>query len=75
MDDDFHVAWAVGQWKNQVERRPLHNVYRRTLDDVWRQVIKHHGGDPATLLPLPPHDEMVAANPNAAKRTPPRIVE
>lgn len=70
-----HITWAVEEWAAQVLHRPLHNLHRRTLDDVWRQVIRHHGGDPDKLLPLPDHDTMVAANPNAAKRTPPRIVE
>lgn len=53
------LAWAVSRWKAEVESRPLVNGHRRTLDDTWRQVIRYAGGDPAVLLPLPPHDTMV----------------
>jgi hypothetical protein len=66
--DTVHVQWAVDQWRAQVEKRPLRNVHRRALDDVWRQVIRHFGGDADMLLPLPCHDEMVAENPQAAIR-------
>lgn len=54
------LAWAVEQWQMQVSRRPLVNKHRRALDDVWRQVIRHFGGDPITLIGLS-HDELLAA--------------
>lgn len=66
--DAKHINWAVEQWHKQVWQRPLCNVHRRTLDDVWRQVIRHFGGDPDVLLSLPKHDDMVADNPKAAER-------
>lgn len=59
---DTAVLWAVGRWKAEVENRPLVNKNRRALDDTWRQVIRHFGGDPGLLLPLPNHDTMVAAS-------------
>jgi hypothetical protein len=54
-----HLEWAVTRWHDEVEARPLKNAHRRTLDDTWRQVIRHHGGDPDALLPLPAHDILV----------------
>ena len=53
------LEWAVDQWKRQVGGRPLRNVHRRSLDDVWRQVIRWAGGDPDKLVG-PPHDELLA---------------
>jgi hypothetical protein len=44
------LAWAVEQWKQQVQHRPLVNIHRRTLDGVWRQVIKYFDGDPRELV-------------------------
>ena len=54
------LEWAVSRWNAEVKHRPLHNVYRRTLDDTWRQVIRHCGGDPDTLIG-PSHDALFAA--------------
>lgn len=54
------IAWAVSRWVDEVSQRPLKNAHRRTLDDTWRQVIRHFGGDPIELLG-PAHDELVAA--------------
>ena len=51
--------YAVSRWKAEVENRPLENKHRRTLDDVWRQVISHTGGDPESLLG-PCHDALAA---------------
>jgi hypothetical protein len=51
------VAWAVGRWNDEVKNRPLVNIHRRTLDDTWRQVIRHFGGD-AELLLGPNHDTL-----------------
>lgn len=52
--------WAVAEWKAQVSQRPLVNVHRRTLDDVWRQVIRHFGGDDVVLCG-PRHDDLLTA--------------
>lgn len=54
------VEWAVEKWMAEVANRPLVNVHRRTLDDTWRTVIKHFGGDDSKLLPLERHDDLVA---------------
>jgi hypothetical protein len=51
--------YAVSRWKAEVDLRPLENKHRRTLDDVWRQVISHTGGDPEALLGLS-HDALAA---------------
>lgn len=56
------VEWAVGKWIAEVQNRPLVNVHRRSLDDTWRTVIRHFGGDDSKLLPLPRHDDMVTAD-------------
>src|SRR5690606_19965558 len=55
------VLWAVERWKAEVENRPLVNKNRRALDDTWRQVIRHFGGDPGLLLPLDDHDTLIAS--------------
>lgn len=51
--------YAVMRWYAEVSNRPLVNTHRRTLDDTWRQVIRHTGGDPETLIG-PCHDVLVA---------------
>lgn len=51
------LAWAVSRWQDEVSRRPLVNVHRRTLDDTWRQVVRYFGGDPDKLLG-PNHDAL-----------------
>ena len=53
------VEWAVGRWNAEVAGRPLQNVHRRSLDDVWRQVIRHFGGNPDELCGAA-HDELIA---------------
>ncbi|RDU99177.1 hypothetical protein [Trinickia dinghuensis] len=63
------VAWAVARWNAEVSERPLVNVHRRTLDDTWRQVIRHFGGDPKELIG-PSHDELLAAAPAAPAAAP-----
>jgi hypothetical protein len=55
-----HVRWAADQWQREVANRPMLNVHRRALDDTWRQVIRHHGGDDVFLCG-PTHDDLVAA--------------
>lgn len=47
---DRILQWAVSRWHDEVANRPLVNVHRRTLDDTWRQVIRHCGGDDIALL-------------------------
>ena len=54
-----HVRWAVSRWEAEVKNRPLRNIHRRTLDDTWRQVIRHYGGDDVGLCGLP-HDELIS---------------
>ncbi|HCT7921134.1 TPA: hypothetical protein OT865_005967, partial [Pseudomonas aeruginosa] len=54
------LEWAVDRWHAEVSLRPLINVHRRALDDTWRQVIRHLGGDTG-LLCGPSHDELLAA--------------
>lgn len=61
------VAWAVDRWNQEVKNRPLVNVHRRTLDDTWRQVIKHHGGNPNQLLG-PTHDMLVWLRDNPTEK-------
>ncbi|HCI2721734.1 TPA: hypothetical protein NOT47_002000, partial [Pseudomonas aeruginosa] len=56
------LEWAVDRWHAEVSLRPLINVHRRALDDTWRQVIRHLGGDTG-LLCGPSHDELLAAAP------------
>jgi hypothetical protein len=54
------LKWAVERWYLEVASRPLVNTHRRTLDDAWRQVIRHAGGDPEALIG-PAHDALLAA--------------
>jgi hypothetical protein len=58
VDDQNVVDWAVERWNAEVAARPLQNVNRRPLDDTWRQVIRHFGGDDRALCG-PTHDELV----------------
>jgi hypothetical protein len=53
------LTWAVQRWNDEVKNRPLVNVHRRTLDDTWRQVMRHFGGDPDALVG-PSHDSLRA---------------
>lgn len=52
------LAWAVQKWTDEVSRRPLINVHRRSLDDTWRQVVRYFGGNPVKLLG-PSHDDLL----------------
>lgn len=54
------LQWAIGRWNAEVKDRPLVNIHRRTLDDTWRQVIRHCGGDPDALVG-PNHSALLAA--------------
>ncbi len=56
------IQWAVDRWRTEVEYRPLGNIHRRTLDDVWRQVIRYFDGDDVALLG-PCHDVLLALTP------------
>ena len=53
-----HVRWAVSRWEAEVKNRPMQNIHRRALDDTWRQVIRHFGGDDIGLCGLL-HDELL----------------
>lgn len=57
---DHHglLDWAVTRWHEQVANRPMENIYRRTLDSVWRQVIRFAGEDPQSLIG-PSHDDLL----------------
>ena len=61
---DEAVEWAVERWNAEVKNRPPVNKNRRTLDDTWRQVIRHFGGEPDALLG-PAHDDLLSAAPPA----------
>ena len=61
------LEWAVDRWSAEVSNRPLVNVHRRALDDTWRQVIRHCGGD-ANALIGPSHSELLDAAPAASAR-------
>lgn len=52
------LEWAARRWRAEVLHRPLVNVHRRTLDDTWRQVIRHAGGDDVVICG-PRHDDLV----------------
>lgn len=59
------LGWAVSRWEAEVKDRPLVNANRRPLDDAWRQVIRHFGGDPVELCG-PSHDDLLAAQSSGA---------
>lgn len=52
------LDWAVACWHDQVAHRPMVNVHRRTLDGVWRQVIRFAGEDPQSIIG-PSHDDLL----------------
>ena len=52
------LDWAVTSWHEQVAHRPMENIYRRTLDGVWRQVIRFAGEDPLSIIGTP-HDDLL----------------
>ena len=60
------LKFAIDRWHAEVSQRPLINVYRRTLDNTWRQVITAAGGDPESLVG-PKHDDLLdeSGNPMA----------
>lgn len=53
------LEWAVERWRDEVQHRPIQNIHRRSLDDAWRQVIRHFGGEDI-LLCGPAHDDLAA---------------
>ena len=57
------VEFAVRSWHEQGANRPLANVHRRTLDSVWRQVIRFAGEDDVVLIG-PRHDDMLDGSGN-----------
>ena len=56
--DQRLLDWAVTSWHEQVAHRPMENVYRRTLDSVWRQVIRFAGEDPHYIIGTS-HDDLL----------------
>jgi len=56
------ASWVATRWHDEVANRPLVNVHRRSLDDTWRQVLRHLGVDDEARLG-PRHDELVQENP------------
>lgn len=64
------LAWAVSRWQDEVSQRPLVNVHRRTLDDTWRQVIRHFGGNPDKMIG-PDHDTSLMREQEARAWKPP----
>ncbi|WP_244119696.1 hypothetical protein [Burkholderia gladioli] len=68
------VQWATERWDAEVKHRPLINVHRRSLDDTWRQVIRHCGGDDVSLLG-PRHDALLAANPIKTTERDPSFID
>lgn len=62
--DAGHAAWAVGRWAvgrwvAEVQRRPLCNVHRASLDAAWRQVYRRFSAGP-TAIPGKPHILLMA---------------
>lgn len=55
------IDWVVSRWNAEVANRPLINVHRRSLDDTWRQVLRHLGADDRKLIG-PTHDELLFGN-------------
>lgn len=53
---DKLALWVLERWDDEVKNRPLENVYRRTLDNTWRQVYRKLTGEE---LPRPTHNEEV----------------
>ena len=69
------AEWAIKKWHDEVLNRPLQNVHRRTLDDTWRQVIRHFGQDPDQVLPLADHDTLIALSPLPVVSSPAGVTE
>eukprot|EP00456_Euglypha_rotunda_P010724 TRINITY_DN12747_c0_g1_i14.p2 TRINITY_DN12747_c0_g1~~TRINITY_DN12747_c0_g1_i14.p2 ORF type:complete len:194 (+),score=42.53 TRINITY_DN12747_c0_g1_i14:993-1574(+) len=53
------IDWVVICWNAEVKNRPMVNVHRRSLDDAWRQMLRHLGVDDRERLG-PTHDELRA---------------
>lgn len=51
------IDWAADRWHAEVANRPMVNVHRRSLDDTWRQVLRHLGVNDRLRLG-PTHDEL-----------------
>ncbi|WP_420213463.1 Lar family restriction alleviation protein (plasmid) [Burkholderia aenigmatica] len=68
------LDWAVERWEAEVKNRPLVNVHRRALDDTWRQVIRHCGGDDVSLLG-PRHGDLLASNPVKTTEPDPALID
>jgi hypothetical protein len=55
------IDWVVARWHAEVANRPLVNVHRRSLDDTWRQMLRHLGVDDRARLG-PTHDELLSTS-------------
>lgn len=53
------IDWVAERWHAEVANRPMVNVHRRSLDDTWRQMLRHLGVDARSRLG-PTHDELRA---------------
>jgi hypothetical protein len=53
------IDWVCERWHAEVANRPMVNVHRRSLDDTWRQILRHLGVDDRARLG-PTHDELRA---------------
>lgn len=60
------LEWAVTRWREDVQYRPLVNIYRAGMDKAYRCVIRHAGGDPEAIIG-PAHSELVARDIEASK--------
>jgi hypothetical protein len=59
ISDKEAALWAIERWHIEVANRPVRNIHRRSLDDTWRQVIRHFGFDDVEYCG-PAHDDLVA---------------
>lgn len=57
VDRQALIDWVAASWHSEVANRPMVNIHRRSLDDTWRQVLRHLGVDDRARLG-PTHDEL-----------------
>ena len=60
------LEWAVTRWREDVQHRPMVNIYRPGMDKAYRCVIRHAGGDPEAIVG-PTHSELVARDIEASR--------
>lgn len=49
-DNGELLQWAIERWNEEVRDRPKQNIYRKTLDNTWKQIIRKLGADPDKVL-------------------------